>query len=207
MAAELLPINKDTEVQFLDEEIGLFLFYETYYKERNMDVISFLTTTNIVEYIQRLEPMADSLDPYSQLKGASIAGLVCHLTAIDNHLQKYFRKLSSNDLNLIVNTNSDVIPFSRLTGPNLIVMDFQPKSKDDALSQLAQLANNAGLTPSYLDLYCQLKEREAMESTSIGNGIAIPHARTPEAFERAAREALVEHGDLTEKSPVLFLTE
>lgn len=144
-----------------------------------MDVNSILTTTDIIEYIRNLEPMADSFEPYSQLKSVSIAGLMCHITAIDNQLQKYFMHLSHDDLDMIVKTNSDVIPFSKLTDANLIVMDFNPHNKDEALSQLAQMANNAGLTPSYLDLYCQLKEREEMETTATGNGIAMPHARTP----------------------------
>jgi PTS system nitrogen regulatory IIA component len=50
------------------------------------------------------------------------------------------------------------------------------KSKDDALHALAELLGSGGASPATgLDFYRVLGEREGLQSTGIGDGVAIPH--------------------------------
>jgi PTS system nitrogen regulatory IIA component len=53
----------------------------------------------------------------------------------------------------------------------------QIRTKDDALHALAELLvqGRIGPGPSALDYYRVLCEREALQSTGIGEGVAIPH--------------------------------
>src|SRR4051794_14029640 len=49
------------------------------------------------------------------------------------------------------------------------------KSKDDALRALAELLGSGLSTPTGGDFYRVLCEREGLQSTGIGDGVAIPH--------------------------------
>src|SRR3954451_19840358 len=49
------------------------------------------------------------------------------------------------------------------------------RSKDDALQALANLLGGGLTSPSGADFYRVLGEREALQSTGIGDGVAIPH--------------------------------
>jgi PTS system nitrogen regulatory IIA component len=53
--------------------------------------------------------------------------------------------------------------------------DSNIKSKDDALHALAELLGSAPSTATGLDFYRVLCEREGLQSTGIGDGVAIPH--------------------------------
>lgn len=58
-----------------------------------------------------------------------------------------------------------------------VIADMYAKSKDQALEELAQSAAKSGLdTASVLSV---LLEREALGSTAIGDGYAIPHGKIP----------------------------
>jgi PTS system nitrogen regulatory IIA component len=48
-------------------------------------------------------------------------------------------------------------------------------SKDDALHALAKLLASGTSSPGATDFYRVLAEREALQSTGIGDGVAIPH--------------------------------
>jgi PTS system nitrogen regulatory IIA component len=49
------------------------------------------------------------------------------------------------------------------------------QSKDEALRALAALLGAGGTAPGEADFYRVLVEREALQSTGIGDGVAIPH--------------------------------
>ncbi|MBN2706609.1 MAG: PTS sugar transporter subunit IIA [Deltaproteobacteria bacterium] len=64
--------------------------------------------------------------------------------------------------------------------PALVVADLEASDKDEALSALA--AAVAGALPDLpaARVLAVLREREALGSTGIGNGIAIPHGKLGE---------------------------
>lgn len=59
--------------------------------------------------------------------------------------------------------------------------DFTATSKHAALEALAELLceglNEAGATASTVDILRVLEAREALQSTGVGSGVAIPHGR------------------------------
>jgi PTS system nitrogen regulatory IIA component len=54
------------------------------------------------------------------------------------------------------------------------------RSKHDALNELISLLVSAGAISDGMELERLIQEREALMSTGIGLGIAVPHARLPQ---------------------------
>jgi len=68
-----------------------------------------------------------------------------------------------------------------------IVADVKAKTKDAALKELLAAAHDAGVLPkkSVTALGKKLLEREAIGSTGLGNGVAVPHVKH-EGVERSS---------------------
>ena len=62
---------------------------------------------------------------------------------------------------------------------NIIDVNFNAKSKDEALKKISQTASGSVLMRGFSenDIYKALKEREEMGTTGFGGGVAMPHAR------------------------------
>jgi PTS system nitrogen regulatory IIA component len=61
----------------------------------------------------------------------------------------------------------------------LIIDDLRAVDKGGAISEFARLLQSAGKVQDADELVRVLMEREALGSTGIGDGIAIPHAKLP----------------------------
>lgn len=61
--------------------------------------------------------------------------------------------------------------------PALSFADFDARSRDDALQQLARHVAESAAGINGAALLRTLKEREAQATTAFGEGVAIPHAR------------------------------
>jgi len=139
-----------------------------------------MTTKELAEYIKVNEKTVIKLAKNSQIPGVKIGNQWrFYLTSIDNYLQDKIISAPDRELDLIINTASDIIPLSRLTNDNLIKLNFEGKYVESALSELAKIAYGNKLTRSMENLLVQLKRREKMFSTAIGNGVVIPHPRHP----------------------------
>ncbi|MEO0107820.1 MAG: PTS sugar transporter subunit IIA [candidate division WOR-3 bacterium] len=69
---------------------------------------------------------------------------------------------------------------SRFLRPELIEPDLAPTEKEAALDSLVRLAlscPSVECTSEAASVLSALQEREAVTSTGIGNGVAIPHAK------------------------------
>ena len=53
-----------------------------------------------------------------------------------------------------------------------------PKSKDEAIDELVDLMDKGGNVADKAGYAAAVREREAQFSTGLGDGIAIPHAKT-----------------------------
>ena len=75
--------------------------------------------------------------------------------------------------------------------------DFSASSKTAALSALAQLlsegAAGAGVRASIEDVRRVLEAREALQSTGVGSGVAIPHGRLG-GLDRFVGALAIHHG-------------
>jgi PTS system nitrogen regulatory IIA component len=65
-----------------------------------------------------------------------------------------------------------------LVSPDSVICDADISSKKRALEVLADLLTKHSDTDNSLEIFHQLTEREKLGSTSLGQGIALPHART-----------------------------
>ena len=66
--------------------------------------------------------------------------------------------------------------YKKFIDKDLITTEIKEKRKKKILKEFSRiLGNNLSLSTS--DIYSQLLEREDLDSTAVGNGIAIPHCR------------------------------
>ncbi|MGA1870777.1 MAG: PTS sugar transporter subunit IIA [bacterium] len=59
-----------------------------------------------------------------------------------------------------------------------VVLDLRAKNKGEAIEEIAALLKNAPEVIDFDTFLREIFEREKLASTAVGNGIAIPHART-----------------------------
>lgn len=78
-----------------------------------------------------------------------------------------------------------VAPLSPHIRPDLFVSDIQSKKKAAVIEELVGVLHRAGVTRYPEAVRQAVAQREALGSTGIGKGIAIPHARSTMVSERA----------------------
>ena len=69
---------------------------------------------------------------------------------------------------------------SKLIGSSSVLLQFEAKNKAEALRKLAEKFCEVHPSVSYKALHSALMQREALGSTALGNGVAIPHAKSEE---------------------------
>ncbi|CAH2760661.1 fructose-specific PTS transporter subunit EIIC [Erysipelothrix amsterdamensis] len=62
--------------------------------------------------------------------------------------------------------------------PNLVIFDLNASSKDEVLIEMARKLSQEGIVSDEMSFIETLKEREAISTTGVGDGIAIPHGRS-----------------------------
>jgi mannitol/fructose-specific phosphotransferase system IIA component (Ntr-type) len=69
-------------------------------------------------------------------------------------------------------------PISRLLDPSRILLKVQSTRRIDALHEVAQLLRGHSDVTDYDGFYRDLLARDELDTTCLGNGLAMPHART-----------------------------
>ncbi len=137
-----------------------------------------LTTQELADYMKLNEKTILKMAQKGELPGVKVGSQWrFHLEAIDQYLQKNIMNTPEEELDSILSTSNHLIPLSRLMDKPLIKLDLKAKNKDEVLSEMVELANVAGIINDRKKLLEELKSREKMLSTAVGNGIAIPHPR------------------------------
>lgn len=140
-----------------------------------------MTTRELAEYIKLHEKTVLKMAQNGQIPGMKIGNQWrFHLSSIDNYLQDEIVHAPENELEMLIHTTDNIIPLSRLIEPSLIFLSMKATTIPGVLRELAGYAQSAGMTPDADVLYRELKEREGMLSTAIGNSVAIPHPRNPD---------------------------
>jgi mannitol/fructose-specific phosphotransferase system IIA component (Ntr-type) len=67
---------------------------------------------------------------------------------------------------------------SSLLSPERIQLDLQGTKRTNALNEVARLLETHPDIVSFPGFYQELLARERLDTTCLGNGIALPHART-----------------------------
>jgi nitrogen PTS system EIIA component len=78
--------------------------------------------------------------------------------------------------------------------PNAVVADLAATTKRDVLEELVTLLSKEGKLKDAKTVVDVLIEREKLGSTGIGQGIAIPHAKTDQAQQVVAAFGLSRRG-------------
>lgn len=67
---------------------------------------------------------------------------------------------------------------SNLFDPDLVKLNLEANSKDEAIDQLADLFCKKHPEKNKIEILKAVSEREKLSNTSMGRGVAFPHART-----------------------------
>ncbi len=140
-----------------------------------------LTTQELADYLKLNEKTIIKKAQSGEIPGVKVGGQWrFNLLAIDAYLKgrtvESPRDVLSSEF---INAAHDIIPLSRLTEESCINLNLRSATPSELLRELAETAKRAKITDSEDELFKELKEREEMLSTAIGNGIAIPHPRYP----------------------------
>lgn len=100
---------------------------------------------------------------------------------LDDWLRGKMDVVPKNDLSRLIEKEFDYMPISRLIDKESMIMDLKSTDRSGVLEELAEVAFQNKLILDRDFLITKLNEREELTSTSIGNGIAIPHLRKPSA--------------------------
>ena len=76
--------------------------------------------------------------------------------------------------------------------PECFIPELQDKTREGALRALVHAVAEKGFLKDEKDVYARLMERESIQSTAVGNGIAIPHCfidEVPDLIIAVARAA------------------
>jgi PTS system nitrogen regulatory IIA component len=98
---------------------------------------------------------------------------------LDDWLLSKMQVIPQNDLSRLIEQEYDFVPLSRLVAVETINCDIKARTRDEALEELADMAETAHLIKKKTLFLKQLIERENMISTSLDHGVAIPHLRKP----------------------------
>jgi mannitol/fructose-specific phosphotransferase system IIA component (Ntr-type) len=64
--------------------------------------------------------------------------------------------------------------------PECFVPALSEKTREDALRRIVHLVAEKGFIKNEEEIFARLMERESIQSTAVGNGIAIPHCFSDE---------------------------
>lgn len=73
---------------------------------------------------------------------------------------------------------SDSVGISELLSEDVVEADLEAESRQEVFEKLVNLLQDAGEVDSAEDALEAIREREEILSTGIGNGVAIPHAKS-----------------------------
>lgn len=87
--------------------------------------------------------------------------------------------IPQNDFSRLVETEFDFIPLSRLIDQDSIITNLKGTTPEEVVKELAEQAYKRDFVADKDKFIEKLLEREKLTSTSIGQGVALPHLRKP----------------------------
>ena len=83
---------------------------------------------------------------------------------------------------------------TRLLPANHTIINLEPASRQEAIEQLIQPLCDTGIVTDAAEFSKDLEIREQQITTVIGNGVALPHARTRSATRLGLSVGLLKEG-------------
>ncbi len=140
-----------------------------------------MTLTEIASYLKVSEKTIVRMVQSGKLPGAKVASQWRFTRAvIDDWLNARMYVLPKKELLNVIGTANHIIPVSELISPERIIMDIQPGEKESICARLIEPLHKSGIVVNPKKYLAKVIDREAVISTAIGRGVAVPHVREPE---------------------------
>lgn len=141
-----------------------------------------MTTKELAEYLKLNEKTIIKMAQNKEIPGVKVGNQWrFHRSVIDAYLQQNIVGSSGQEMNRVIYRQGPNIFISRLINPQAIELGAEIAQADAVLSRLVELAYKAKITKAPDKLLEELRRREEMLSTAVGNLIALPHPRHPGA--------------------------
>jgi mannitol/fructose-specific phosphotransferase system IIA component (Ntr-type) len=75
------------------------------------------------------------------------------------------------------------VRISQLLDPSRVALDLQATKRTQAINEVAKRLEGLPQITNFAGFYTELLARERLDTTCIGNEVALPHARTDHATE------------------------
>ncbi len=98
---------------------------------------------------------------------------------LDDWITAKMEVIPQNDFSRMVEKEFDFIQISRLIDESVIIPKLKGTTATEVITELAENAYKNELVANKDEFIKKLLEREQLTSTSIGQGIALPHLRKP----------------------------
>lgn len=139
-----------------------------------------LTLQEVAEYLQLSDKTLLKMVKNNEIPCAKIANQWrFSKPMLDDWITAKMNVIPQNDLSRLVETQFDYIPLSRLIDEDFVITNLKGTNSEEVIRELADKAYENELVINRDEFIKKLLEREKLTSTSIGQGIALPHLRKP----------------------------
>ncbi len=172
-----------------------------------------MTTKELAAYIKLNEKTIIKMAQNRNIPGVKVGNQWrFHRKAIDAYLQQNVPAAIDEHKNSETEKYDNNIFLSRMINSQIIDLDVENNQKETVLRHLVDTAYKAEIAKDKEQLLSELKKREDMLSTAVGNFIALPHPRNPgkrlflkEGIVVARTKKALEFGAPDKKAVRLFL--
>ncbi len=149
-----------------------------------------LTLSEVAAFLQLSEKTVLKMVKQSEIPCMKIANQWrFSKMVLDDWVLSKMGVIPQNDLSRLIEQEYDVVPLSRLVHEENVIINLKGRTVSEVLAELAENAFRTNLVADRQRFFDKLVERERMSSTAIGEGIALPHLRTPS--DTVVREARI----------------
>ncbi|OQY38018.1 MAG: hypothetical protein B6229_07005 [Spirochaetaceae bacterium 4572_7] len=139
-----------------------------------------LTLQEVADYLQLSDKTILKMVKNGEIPCAKIANQWrFSKPMLDDWITSKMQVIPQNDLSRLVESQFDYIPLARLIDEKSIITDLKGQTTKEVIHELAEKAYINEFVADKNIFIKQLLEREQLTSTSIGQGIALPHLRKP----------------------------
>lgn len=139
-----------------------------------------LTLQEVSDYLQLSDKTVLKMVKSGEIPCAKIANQWrFSKVMLDDWITAKMEVIPQNDFSRLVEKEFDFIQISRLIDENAIIPELKGSTATEVITELAENAYKNELVANKNEFIKKLLEREELTSTSIGQGIALPHLRKP----------------------------
>ncbi|MBU0571284.1 MAG: PTS sugar transporter subunit IIA [Candidatus Omnitrophica bacterium] len=172
----LIKKERIVETSFINrEKLGCFMPGEQYApRSKNKKILknydkALLAITNDEGKIIRIKRLMDDHPSLRWLNFAD-SGFICTVP------WKRFEGLNKNLLNM--EKGETKMKLKKYVTKDQMLLDLNSRTKEDAIKEMAELLRKSPAITNFDQFLLDVFARENLQTTGIGHGVAIPHART-----------------------------